>query len=49
MRRTLLSLAACTLVLARPPQARTVLPQGARAQRLDLDLALLARAARELP
>lgn len=48
MRRTLLSLGACTLVLAGLPQARTVLPQGAGAQRLDLDLALLARAARDL-
>lgn len=48
MHRIPLALGACALLLAGPPQARTVLPQGAGAQRLDLDLTLLARASRDL-
>ena len=47
MRRALVVLAVGAALLAGPPQVRTVVPQGAGAQRLDLDLTLLARAARD--
>lgn len=48
MRRILVVLGAGAALLAGPPQARAVLPQGTGAQRLDLDLAVLARASRDL-
>lgn len=48
MRRILLVLVACAALLAGPIRSRKVLPQGAGPQRLDVDLALLAHASRDL-
>ena len=48
MRRLLIPLGACVLLVASPVQTRRVLPQGAGPQRLEPDLALLAHASRDL-
>jgi hypothetical protein len=48
MRRILFLLGICASLLAAPIQTRRVLPKGAGPQRLEADLALLARASRDL-